>query len=78
MALFLIKLKPGWYKYTIQHKEILSEKGILVRVGGGGGGIIILVIVIKGHAGDKHNQNMYFILLSIKVGEGARGVFFKF
>lgn len=40
--------------------EIPSEKGTLVR-GGGGGGIIILVTVIKGHAGDKHNQNMYFI-----------------
>ena len=35
LALFLIKLKPGRYKYTIQHKEILSEKGILVRGGGG-------------------------------------------
>lgn len=40
--------------------EIPSEKGTLVR-GGGGGGIIILVAVIKGHAVDKHNQNMYFI-----------------
>ena len=36
LALFLIKLKPGRYKDTIQHKEILCEKGILVRGGGGG------------------------------------------